>query len=247
MLQIRRLKKYYNPDSDNTIRLFEDLNIDFGVEMTALLGPNGCGKSTLLDLISGAKFCDAGTIHLDGVEITQTEERVRAKDIARVYQNPSMGVAPSLTVLENLALADHKGKPVTLGKLIQRDRIDFYRTRLEELNLGLEDKFASLVRELSGGQRQSLALVMATMKEPKILLLDEHTAALDPATSELVMEKTTELVNRHKMMTIMVTHDPRMALRYADRIVVLSRGTVRTDVQAGEIEEMELLEAFVTA
>ncbi|NLL23834.1 MAG: ATP-binding cassette domain-containing protein, partial [Tissierellia bacterium] len=105
----------------------------------------------------------------------------------------------------------------------------------------------SLVRELSGGQRQSLALVMATMKEPKILLLDEHTAALDPATSELVMEKTTELVNRHKMMTIMVTHDPRMALRYADRIVVLSRGTVRTDVQAGEIEEMELLEAFVTA
>jgi putative ABC transport system ATP-binding protein len=247
MLQIRHLKKHYNVDSDNMIRLFEDFNIDFSKEMTAILGPNGCGKSTLLDLISGAKTSDAGTIHLEGENITAMEERFRSKDIARVHQNPSMGVAPSLTVLENLALADHKGKTVTLKKLVRKDRIDFYRAQLAELNLGMEDKLSSLVGELSGGQRQSLALVMTTMKEPKILLLDEHTAALDPGTSELVMEKTRELVDRHQMMTIMVTHDPRMALRFADRIVVLSRGNVQTDVLAGEIEERELLEAFVTA
>lgn len=247
MLQIRHLKKHYNHDTDNMIRLFEDLNIDFDDEMTALLGPNGCGKSTLLELISGAKTCDAGAIYLDDVDITKVEERVRAKVIARVHQNPSMGVAPSLTVLENLALADHKGNTATLRKLVRKDRVEFYRSRLAELNLGMEDKLQSLVGELSGGQRQSLALVMATMKEPKILLLDEHTAALDPGTSELVMEKTRELVKRRQMMTIMVTHDPRLALRYADRIIVLSRGALRTDVLAGDIQERELLEAFVTA
>ncbi len=247
MLQIRHLKKTYNAGTDNELKLFENLSIDFEAETTALLGPNGCGKTTLLELIAGRKEQDEGAMCLQGKDITADGERARAAYIARVHQDPSDGVAPSLSVLENLALADHKGKPFTLRKLVRKERIDFYRKKLAELGLGLENKLSSLVQDLSGGQRQSLSLVMATMKEPRILLLDEHTAALDPATSQTVLEKTRELTARHRILSIMVTHEPRSALRYADRIVVLSRGSVAMDVRAETISERELLETYLHA
>lgn len=247
MLSVQHLKKRFNEGTENEIRLFEDLSIDFQAETTALLGPNGCGKSTLLELIAGRKQADGGRIFLEGEEISHMGEGERAAHMARVHQDPSLGVAQSLSVLENLSLADHKGSPFTLRKLVLKERIDFYKEKLSQLGIGLENKLHAPARDLSGGQRQSLSLIMATMKEPKVLLLDEHTAALDPSTSQTVLEKTRELAASLGILAIMVTHDPRSAIRFADRILVLSRGSVKADVRPKEVSEQKLLEMYLHA
>lgn len=181
MLIIKDLSKSFNKDTEYELNLFNGLNMKIEKnKCTAIIGPNGCGKSTLLNLIGGSIRVDKGQIILDGKDITNYKEEERAKYIGRVYQNPSMGVSPSLTILENMALADKKGEKFILKRLIKKNNIDQYRELLKELNLDLENKLYTKVKYLSGGQRQSLSLIMAAMKIPNLLLLDEHTAALDP-------------------------------------------------------------------
>ena len=190
MLKITNLSKSFNKDNENRVDIFKNFNIEIEAnKCTAIIGPNGCGKSTLLNLISGSILADSGEFILNGKDITKLSEENRAIHIGRVHQDPSLGVSPSLTILENMSLADKKGEGFSLRRLVKKDRIPKYIELLKDLDLGLEDKLDTQVKYLSGGQRQSLSLVMASMKFPDLLLLDEHTAALDPKTSHVVMKK----------------------------------------------------------
>lgn len=245
MLIIKGLSMSFNKGTDNELRLSDGLNLEIEKNRcTALIGPNGCGKSTLLNLIAGSIKLDQGQIILDGEEITKLKEEERANLLGRVYQDPYMGVSPSLTILENMALADKKGERFTLKRLIRKKNIDRYREILRELNLGLENKLHTKVKYLSGGQRQSLSLIMATMKHPSLLLLDEHTAALDPKTSDLVMKKTKELIEKHAITTIMISHNLKDALEYSDRIIMLNRGNIILDRRSKDITEDQLMEIY---
>lgn len=245
MLKIENLSKSFNKNTEYEVSIFSNFNISFEKnKCTAIIGPNGCGKSTLLNLISGSLMVDGGSIILNNRNISSLKEEERASFIGRVHQNPSMGVSPSLNILENMALADKKGEKFFLRPLIKKERIERYVELLKELNLGLENKLNTKVKYLSGGQRQSLSLIMATMKHPDLLLLDEHTAALDPKTSTLVMEKTKELIGKHNMTTIMISHNIRDAIKYSDRIVMLNKGEVVMDKSSKEISEGELLNIY---
>ncbi|GMG96443.1 ABC transporter ATP-binding protein [Tepidimicrobium xylanilyticum] len=245
MLIIKDLSKSFNKDTEYELNLFNGFNIKIEKnKCTAIIGPNGCGKSTLLNLIGGSIRVDKGQIILDGKDITNYKEEERAKYIGRVYQNPSMGVSPSLTILENMALADKKGEKFILKRLIKKNNIDRYRELLKELNLDLENKLYTKVKYLSGGQRQSLSLIMAAMKIPNLLLLDEHTAALDPKTSNVVMKKTKELIEKYAITTIMISHNMKDAIEYSDRIIMLDKGNVILDVKSSEITENQLIEIY---
>ncbi len=241
MLVVRNLYKSFNVGTDFENNIFTNFAIDFEDNTaTAIIGSNGCGKSTLMNLIAGSLEADDGVIKIEGEDISKLKEEKRAKYIGRVHQNPSMGVSPSLTILENMALADKKNEKFYLKKLIRKDRIDYYKEQLKTLDLGLENKLNSRVDLLSGGQRQSLSLLMAAMKHPKVLLLDEHTAALDPKTSRVVMNKTVDLIKNKKLTTIMITHDMRDAVEFSDRIIMLERGKIVLDKRSTEITEKEL-------
>ena len=245
MLRIKRLSKTFNRNTENEIKVFNNFYIDIEKnKCTAIIGPNGCGKSTLLNLIAGSTISDAGEILLNGRSISMLREEERAIYLGRVYQNPSMGVSPNLTVLENLSLADKKGEGFNLKRLVKKRNIEKYVALLKELDLGLENKLNVKVKFLSGGQRQSLSLVMATMKHPDLLLLDEHTAALDPKTSYIVMEKTQELIKKYSITTIMISHNMRDAIKYSDKIIMLDRGAVVLDSPSNEITEEELTELY---
>lgn len=182
-----------------------------------------------MNLIAGSLNIDKGEIIIDGNDISKLSEKKRSKYLGRVYQDPSKGVCPSLTILENMALADNKNKEFNLSKLVKKDRVSYYKELLKPLKLGLENMLNRKVELLSGGQRQSLSLVMASMNMPKLMLLDEHTAALDPKTSKLVMEKTKELIKSNNITTIMITHNMEDAIGYADRVIMLKEGTVVLD------------------
>ena len=237
MLYVKNLEKTFNIGTENEIKIFEDLNLHIeDGKCTALLGSNGCGKTTLMNIISGS-------IMQDGGEIILKEEK-RSQYIGKVHQNPSFGVSPSLTILENMSLADKKGEKFGLKKLINIKNIGRYKEILKELDLGLEDKLTTKVKFLSGGQRQSLSLCMATMKRPKILLLDEHTAALDPKTSTVIMEKTRELIERKKITTIMISHNMRDAIKYSDRVIMLDQGKIILDKKSRELSEKELTDIY---
>lgn len=245
MLKLEHISQTFNKGTDNEIKLFQNfsVNIERG-KCTVLLGSNGCGKSTLLNLIAGSVKLDRGTIILDNEDITKLKEEERALAIGRVYQNPSLGVSPSLTILENMALADKKGDRFFLKRLIRMNRIGDYQMMLSELGLGLEDKLHTKVKYLSGGQRQSLSLLMAAMKKPKILLLDEHTAALDPKTSQVIMEKTRHLLEKMAITTLMISHNMRDAVAYSDRVVMLSQGEIILDQLSHQLTEKELLSIY---
>lgn len=242
MITIEGLSKSFHKGSENEIKLFENFSISFEEgKCTALLGSNGCGKSTLLNIISGTIAPDEGKIMIDGEDITKHNEEKRAVYIGRVHQNPSLGVSSSLNILENMSLADKKGEKFGIKRLIRAKNRSRYEEILRELDLGLENKLDTSVRFLSGGQRQSLSLCMATMKNPKLLLLDEHTAALDPKTSKVVMEKTREMLEKKAITTIMISHNMKDAIAYSDRIVMLDRGEIILDCPSAEITEEELL------
>ena len=244
-MKIDNLSKSFNKNTDNEINIFNNFNIRIEKnKCTAIIGPNGCGKSTLLNLISGSIRADRGEIILNNKDISPFKEEERAIYIGRVHQNPSMGVSPSLTILENMALADKKGEKFSLRSLIRKNRVSDYIDLLKELNLGLEKKLDTQVKYLSGGQRQSLSLIMAAMKHPDLLLLDEHTAALDPKTSKLVMEKTKELIERYKITTIMISHNMRDAIDSSDRIIMLNKGRLVLDRPSRDISEGELLNIY---
>lgn len=242
MLEIKNLSKSFNMGTDNEVRIFSDFNLVINKgECTGILGANGCGKSTLFNIISGVVTPERGEIILNGESINKLKENERARHIGRVYQNPSTGVSPSLTILENISLSDKKCRKFTLRKLIRKNKADEYRELLKTLDLGLENKLDTEVKYLSGGQRQSLSLLMATMNKPELLLLDEHTAALDPKTSRLIMEKTQELIKTQSITTMMISHNVKDTVKYSDRIVMLDRGKVILDVRNKDITEKELL------
>ena len=245
MLKIKNLSKSFNGGTENELNIFENFNINIEEsEFVAILGSNGCGKSTLFNLISGSLREDAGSIILDERSINDLKEEERAWGIGKVHQDPSKGVSPSLTILENLSLADKKCEKFSLRNLIKKDKIKRFVEILKEVDLGLENKLDTQVKFLSGGQRQALSLIMATLKKPKLLLLDEHTAAVDPKTSKVILEKTKQLIDKQHITAMMISHNLRDAVQYADRIIMLDKGKVILDVESKKITESELVKIY---
>lgn len=222
MLELVNISKYYNPGSVNELCLFQDFNFKVNDgEFVSVVGSNGSGKTTMLNIICGSIDVDGGQILVNGDDISKQKDFVRQRRIGRVYQDPSKGTCPSMTILENMSLAENKGKPYNLGKGVNKAKIEAYREMLRPLNLGLEDKMDVQVGALSGGQRQALALLMATMTPIDFLILDEHTAALDPKTAEIIMALTEKIVREKGVTTIMVTHNLRYAVEYGSRLVMM--------------------------
>ena len=241
MLEMKHIYKYYNPGTVNEMCLFQDLNLTVeDGEFVAIVGSNGSGKTSLLNLICGSIPVDSGSITINGENITGQKEYRRMSKIGRVFQNPAMGTCPSMTILENLALADNKGKRYGLGLGVQKKREEHYKEMLRPLNLGLEDKLHVKVGSLSGGQRQAMSLFMSTMTPIDFLILDEHTAALDPKTAELIMELTGKIVEEKKLTTIMVTHNLRYAVEYGNRLLMMHQGGVVMDLKGKEKEELQV-------
>ena len=199
-------------------------------DFVTVIGGNGAGKSTILNAIAGAFMIDGGTVKVDEVDVTKMPEHIRAKYIGRVFQDPRMGTSPAMTIEENLAIAYRRGKARTLRWGISRKERDVFRVHLETLGLGLEDRLTVKVGTLSGGQRQALTLLMATVNRPKVLLLDEHTAALDPKTAKIVLELTNRVVAETGLTTLMVTHNMRDALKTGNRIMMMHEGRIILDV-----------------
>ncbi|WP_294352520.1 ATP-binding cassette domain-containing protein [uncultured Clostridium sp.] len=235
MLKIQNLSKAFNPNTINENKVFDNISLEVNKgDFIAIIGSNGAGKSTLLNIISGSIEEDSGVILIDGKDVSRKSEYLRAKEIGRVFQNPSVGVSPKMTILENLSLADNKGKRYGLSLGINKKRINYYKELLKEIDLGLEDKLYNKVELLSGGQRQALTLLMAVMSNPKILLLDEHTAALDPKTSEKIMEITKKIVKEKGITTLMVTHNLKHAMECGNRLFMMHRGEIVVDVKEKE-------------
>ena len=235
MLELRDIHKYYNPGTVNEMCLFQDFNLTIrDGEFVSVVGSNGSGKTSMLNIICGSIPVEAGSILIDGKDITREKEYKRNRKIGRVYQNPAMGTCPSMTILENMSLADNKGKFFGLGRGTNKARIEYYRESLAQLGLGLEDKMDVKVGSLSGGQRQAMALLMSTMTPIEFLILDEHTAALDPKTAELIMELTDKVVREKKLTAMMVTHNLRYAVEYGDRLIMMNQGRVVMDKAGAE-------------
>ena len=234
MLEVRDITKTYNPGTVTELRLFDhfSLSVEEG-QFVAIVGSNGSGKTSLLNIICGSIPIDSGDVLVGGKSISKLKDYQRYATMGRVYQDPALGTAPNMTMLENLSLADNKGKPFNLTRGVNKKRIDYYRQELAGLGLGLEDKLNVKMGSLSGGQRQAVALLMATMTPLQFLILDEHTAALDPKTAEIIMQLTDRVVREKKLTAMMVTHNLRYAVEYGDRILMMNQGHVVLD-RAGE-------------
>jgi len=234
MLEVRDITKIYNPGTATEQTLFDhfSLTVEDGAFM-AIVGSNGSGKTSLLNIICGSIPIEAGNVLVGGKSIAKKKDFQRYASMGRVYQNPALGTCPNLTMLENLSLADNKGKPFGLSFGVNKKRVDFYREELRGLGLGLEDKLHVKMGSLSGGQRQAVALLMATMTPLQFLILDEHTAALDPKTAEVIMHLTDQVVREKHLTAMMVTHNLRHAVEYGDRILMMSQGRVVLD-KAGQ-------------
>lgn len=248
MLEMRQITKVYNPGTVTELRLFEnfDLTVPDG-QFVSIVGSNGSGKTSLLNLLCGSIPLDGGDVCIDGKSIRKQKDYQRYGAIGRVYQNPALGTCPNLTMLENLSLADNKGKRFGLGFGVNKKRIDFYRSELASLGLGLEDKLDVPMGALSGGQRQAVALLMATMTPLKFLILDEHTAALDPKTAETIMVLTGKVVREKGLTAMMVTHNLRYAVEYGDRLLMLHHGQIvldRAGQEKAQTTTEELLQVF---
>lgn len=230
MLDIQNILKIYNPGFVTEMCLFKDfsLRIEDG-QFVSVVGSNGSGKTSLLNIICGSIPIEGGDVLLDGKSISKIKDYKRYATMGRVYQNPSLGTCPNMTMLENLSLADNKGKAFNLTWGVNKKKVDTYREQLASLGLGLEDKINVKMGSLSGGQRQAVALLMATMTPLRFLILDEHTAALDPKTAEIIMQLTDQLVKEKKLTVIMVTHNLRYAVEYGNRILMMNQGKVVLD------------------
>ncbi|MCR2032895.1 ABC transporter ATP-binding protein [Anaerofustis stercorihominis] len=248
MIRLEHIDKYYNIGTINEVCLFKDFNLDINDgDFISVIGSNGSGKTSMLNLICGSLSPEKGKIILGGEDITKQKEFVRSRKIGRVYQDPSMGTCPSMTILENMSLADNKGSSYGLGLGTNKKRIGHYKELLSRLNLGLEDMLESKVGSLSGGQRQAMALLMTTMADIEFLILDEHTAALDPKTAEIIMELTDEIVREKNITTVMVTHNLRFAVEYGNRIIMMHNGEAIIDKSGKDKDNVvidDLLERF---
>ncbi len=222
------------------------LHLDRG-EFVCVLGTNGAGKSTLLNAVSGTLSADSGTITLDGMDLTRQPEHKRARYIGRLFQDPMKGTAPDMSIVENLGLAYSRGKRMTLSRAIQKKDRQLFHDRLSQLGLGLEDRMNQPVGLLSGGQRQALTLLMATIVTPKLLLLDEHTAALDPNTAAQVMKLTDQIIHEHQITTLMITHNLRQALEYGTKTLIMNEGKIVRVLEGEEKKQTsveELLQMY---
>lgn len=239
LVEMRHIDKTFNRGTISEVTLFQDfsLSIQRG-SFVSVVGSNGSGKTTILNILCGNVVPDAGEVMVGGKEISRLKEYRHSKFIGRVFQNPATGTCPQLTILENMSLADNKGKRFGLTGGVTKKRIDFYRSQLELLKLGLEDKLSIPVASLSGGQRQALALLICTMTPIELLILDEHTAALDPKSSENVMELTERIVREKQLTTLMVTHNLKYAVNYGDRLIMMHRGAIILDADGEEKKAM---------
>ncbi len=248
ILELNNITKIFNKGTVNEATVFSDFNLEVEKgEFVSIVGSNGSGKTTLLNIISGNIPIEAGNVVLNGQDITKQTEYIRARRIGRVFQDPSKGTANTMTIAENLALAENKGNIYGLTRGLNKKKIEEYKDLLRPLNLGLEDKINVEVGSLSGGQRQALTLLIATMTPIDLLLLDEHTAALDPKTSQDIMELTNKIVQEKQITTLMVTHNLRFAVEYGSRLMMFNKGTAVIDKAGEEKKELvvdDLLKTF---
>lgn len=249
MLKITNLQKTFNPGTVNAKMALcgLDLTLKDG-DFVTVIGGNGAGKSTLLNAIAGVWTPDYGTIEIDGVDVTNMPEYKRAKFLGRVFQDPMMGTAPDMEIAENLSIAARRGTKRKLVWGIKKAERESYVKLLETLELGLETRLSSKVGLLSGGQRQAVTLLMATLRRPKLLLLDEHTAALDPKTAAKVLELTDKLVNENHLTTLMITHNMKDAIAHGNRLIMMNEGKVILDVEGEQKKNLtveDLMNLFV--
>lgn len=241
MLDVNGIWKTFNPGTPNQKTALRGLSLHLNEgDFVTVIGGNGAGKSTMLNAVAGVFPVDAGTITIDGVDVTSLAEHKRAKYIGRVFQDPMTGTAATMQIDENLALAKRRGESRTLRRSITRAERDEYHELLKILDLGLEDRLTAKVGLLSGGQRQALTLLMATLVRPKLLLLDEHTAALDPKTAAKVLDATERIVNRDGLTTLMITHNMRDALAHGNRLVMMNDGNVIFDASGEEKKKLTI-------
>lgn len=248
MIELRGVSKTYNPGTVTELCLFEDFNLTVkDGEFVSVVGSNGSGKTSMLNIICGSIPVSAGDVLIDGKSINSLHEYERYRHIGRVYQNPAAGTCPSMSILENMSLADNKGKRYGLSFGVNNARKEYYREQLSTLGLGLEDKLNVKMGSLSGGQRQAVSLLMATMTPIEFLILDEHTAALDPHTAEIIMELTDKIIREKHLTAIMVTHNLRYAVEYGTRLLMMDRGHIILDKSGEEKQNStvdDLLEIF---
>ena len=241
MLKLFDVSKTFNPGTITEKKALKNINLDIeDGDFVTVIGGNGAGKSTMLNAVAGVFPIDSGKIIIDGEDLTKQAEHKRAKHIGRVFQDPMLGTAAGMMIEENLAIASRRGKTPGLGWSFSDAQHDQFVELLKELDLGLENRMTAKVGLLSGGQRQALTLLMATLKKPKLLLLDEHTAALDPKTAEKVLTLTDKIVSRDKLTTLMITHNMRDALRFGNRLIMLHNGRVIIDVEGEEKKHLEI-------
>ena len=251
MLDVKEIRKTFNAGTVNEKKALQGLNLHLNDgDFVTVIGGNGAGKSTMLNAIAGVWPVDSGSIVIDGIDVTKQPEYKRAKYIGRVFQDPMVGTAANMQIQENLAIASRRGKFPGLAWSSKAKQNEMFREMVAELDLGLEDRLTSKVGLLSGGQRQAITLLMATLSQPKLLLLDEHTAALDPKTAAKVLELTERIVTRDHLTTLMITHNMKDALRYGNRLIMLHNGNIIIDVAGEEkakLDVPDLLKMFEQA
>ena len=235
MLELKKISKTFFPGTVNAKTALDGLNLTLNDgDFVTVIGGNGAGKSTMLNIIAGTYPVDTGSILLDGKDITKLPEHKRAAYLGRVFQDPMLGTAPNMQIDENLALAARRGQARTLKWGITKAEQEQYREMLKDLGLGLEDRMSAKVGLLSGGQRQALTLLMATLKKPDLLLLDEHTAALDPKTAMKVLEISQSIVKKNNLTTLMITHNMKDAIAYGNRLIMMDAGKIILDISGEE-------------
>ncbi|MBR1707728.1 MAG: ATP-binding cassette domain-containing protein [Clostridia bacterium] len=248
MLELSNIVKIYQGGTVNETCLFDGFSLSVpDHQFVCVVGSNGSGKTSLLNIICGTIPIENGTVRIGGKNVSNMPEYKRHRIIGRVYQDPAKGTCPSMTILENMSMADNKGKPFNLRRCVNKKKAGEYRDLLAELGLGLEDKMGVKVGNLSGGQRQAMAMVMTTMTPIEFLILDEHTAALDPKTAEIIMQLTGRIVAEKQVTTIMVTHNLRYAVEYGDRLIMMHQGKSELDLTGEARKNLrveELLQKF---
>lgn len=248
MLKLHNISVTFNKHTNNEVRALRDISVEIRAnDFITVIGANGAGKSTFFNIIAGSVPVDAGQITLDGTDVTEWPEHKRSRDIGRVFQNPALGTCPGLTIRENLSLAAMRGSAPGLGRGVKRRHDEWFYDLVKSVDLGLETRLDTDVSLLSGGQRQAITLIMATMMQPKILLLDEHTAALDPNAAAQVIELTVQLAKEHALTVIMITHSMQQAVEIGDRLLMMNQGQILFDISGEERQNLryqDLIERF---